>query len=138
MGYGLAGFPAKPGGFHRPACARGRGSRLCMAVRRQQCAEGVCTVRHVAGEYALGEKFPSRHLRQMPRAERAPLRFAAAAHMRGDLLVLECRSLNTPHAFEMRFVSSGDGMRMELFSPLDVFGEEKLLEAGRPQRKVER
>ena len=76
--------------------------------------------------------------RQMPRAERAPLRFAAAAHMRGDLLVLECRSLNTPHAFEMRFASSGDGMRMELFSPLDVFGEEKLLEAGRPQRKVER
>lgn len=67
--------------------------------------------------------------RQMPRAERAPLRFAAAAHMRGDLLVLECRSLNTPHAFEMRFASSGDGMRMELFSPLDVFGEEKLLEA---------
>ena len=62
----------------------------------------------------------------------------AAAHMRGDLLVLECRSLNTPHAFEMRFASSGDGMRMELFSPLDVFGEEKLLEAGRPQRKVER
>ena len=38
----------------------------------------------------------------------------------------------------MRFASSGDGMRMELFSPLDVFGEEKLLEAGRPQRKVER
>ena len=38
-----------------------------------------------------------------------------------------------PHAFEMRFASSGDGMRMELFSPLDVFGEEKLLEAGRPQ-----
>ena len=106
-----------------------------MAVRRQQCAEGVRAVRYVAGEYALGEKFPSR---QMPRAERAPLRFAAAAHMRGDLLVLECRSLNTPHAFEMRFASSGDGMRMELFSPLDVFGEEKLLEAGRPQRKVER
>lgn len=52
--------------------------------------------------------------------------------------MLECRSLNTPHAFEMRFASSGDGMRMELFSPLDVFGEEKLLEAGRPQRKVER
>ena len=109
-----------------------------MAVRRQQCAEGVRAVRHVAGEYALGENFRPAIFRQMPRAERAPLRFAAAAHMRGDLLVLECRSLNTPHAFEMRFASSGDGMRMELFSPLDVFGEEKLLEAGRPQRKVER
>ena len=105
-----------------------------MAVRRQQCAEGVRAVRHVAGEYALGEKFPSRHL---PADAEGGTR-AAAAHMRGDLLVLECRSLNTPHAFEMRFASSGDGMRMELFSPLDVFGEEKLLEAGRPQRKVER
>lgn len=110
-----------------------------MAVRRQQCAEGVRAVRYVAGEYALGEKFPSRHL--PPDAEGGT---RAAAFRRGrricagDLLVLECRSLNTPHAFEMRFASSGDGMRMELFSPLDVFGEEKLLEAGRPQRKVER
>ncbi len=62
MGVGAGWIPAKPGGFHRPACARGRGSRLCMAVRRQQMCGGVRAVRYVAGEYALGEKFPSRHL----------------------------------------------------------------------------
>lgn len=72
--------------------------------------------------------------RQMPRTERAPLRFAAAAHTRGEMLVLECRSLNAPHAFEMRLSAREGGMSMELFSRLDVFGEEKLLEADRPQR----
>ena len=71
-------------------------------------------------------------------ADKRAVRLRPADYRAWDLLVLECRSLNTPHAFEMRFASSGDGMRMELFSPLDVFGEEKLLEAGRPQRKVER
>ena len=29
-------------------------------------------------------------------------------------------------------------IKILFISPLDVFGEEKLLEAGRPQRKVER
>ena len=62
-----------------------------MAVRRQQCAEGVRAVRHVAGTL-WAKNFRPAIFRQMPRAERAPLRFAAAAHMRGDLLVLECRS----------------------------------------------
>lgn len=67
--------------------------------------------------------------RQMPRTKRQSLRFAAAAASRGETLVLECRSLNTPHAFEMRFTPEGKGLRLELVSPLDIFGDEKLMRA---------
>lgn len=73
-------------------------------------------------------------VQQMPRAHRTPLRFAAAAHSEENALALECRSLNTPHAFTMRISPWEDGLQIELLSPLNVFGGEKLLRA-RPARK---
>lgn len=68
-------------------------------------------------------------VQQMPRTERTPLRFAAAAQSEADALALECRSLNTPHAFTMRVSPWEDGVQIELVSAFDVFGEEKLLRA---------
>lgn len=66
--------------------------------------------------------------RQMPRGRRAPLRFAAAAHSEADALALECRGLNTPHAFTLRVSDTQEGgLRLELLSPMEVFGAEKLL-----------
>jgi hypothetical protein len=135
---GWLDFRPNPAGF-TGLRVRVDGEAACVWLCDGSSVQKVCAPSGTWRENTLWAKnFRPAIFRQMPREERAPLRFAAAAHMRGDLLVLECRSLNTPHAFEMRFASSGDGMRMELFSPLDVFGEEKLLEAGRPQRKVER
>lgn len=72
-------------------------------------------------------------VQQMPRTGRSPLRFAAAAHSEADALALECRSLNTPHAFTMRISPWEDGLQIELISPLNVFGEEKLLRAKPPR-----
>lgn len=68
-------------------------------------------------------------VQQMPRTQRTPLRFAAAAHSEDGALALECRSLNTPHAFTMRISPWEDGLQIELLSPMNVFGEEKLLRA---------
>ena len=120
---GWLDFRPNPAGF-TGLRVRVDGEAACVWLCDGSSVQKVCAPSGTWRENTLWAKnFRPAIFRQMPRAERAPLRFAAAAHMRGDLLVLECRSLNTPHAFEMRFASSGDGMRMELSLPLDVFGK---------------
>lgn len=116
------------------------GLRVCMdsEIARVWLCDSESTQMLVAPSGAWHENllyaksFSPALIHQMPRVDCTPLRFAAAAHSRGNMLVLECRSLNTPHAFEMRFTPQSNGMRMELVSPLDIFGEEKLLEADVP------
>ena len=68
----------------------------------------------------------------MPRIERTPLRFSAAAHCEAGALAIECRSLNAPHAFTMRISPWENGVQLELITPMKVFAEEKLLRAKRP------
>ena len=125
---GWLDFRPNPAGF-TGLRVRVDGEAACVWLCDGGSVQKVCAPSGTWRENTLwAKKFPSRHL--PPDAEGGT---CAAAFRRGgayarDLLVLECRSLNTPHAFEMRFASSGEGVRMELFSPLDVFGEEKLLE----------
>ena len=69
---------------------------------------------------------PSLH-HMMPRRHRQALGISAAAHREGDALAVECRSRNCPHAYTWRFTLPEGRLQAELISPLDVFGDEKIL-----------
>lgn len=69
---------------------------------------------------------PSLH-HMMPRSHRQKLFISAAAHWEGEALALECRSRNCPHAYTWRFALPEGRLEAELLSPLDVFGDEKVL-----------
>lgn len=62
----------------------------------------------------------------MPRIHHQLLRFVACPKAQNDAWVLEARSLNSPHAFEMHFSVQQDGkLCMRLTSRRDVFGSER-------------
>lgn len=57
------------------------------------------------------------------------MRVSAAARTEGDAVILECRSRNTPHAFDWKIAFDEQGkMHMELDSRMNVFGEIKNLD----------
>lgn len=66
---------------------------------------------------------------QMPRMHAQTLQFAAYASSDEAGASLHCRSLNTPHAFQLRFTFANGGLQLQLLSPLNVFGEEKQITA---------
>lgn len=61
----------------------------------------------------------------MPRSERQALRMACAAHMEDGALVIRCRCLNGPHAFDWRMAFPEGRLEMDLVTTRNVFGEEK-------------
>lgn len=63
----------------------------------------------------------------MPRRERQTMRFSAAARSEGEDTVLDIRMRSAPHHFGMRFAFPDGRMRLTMETPLDVFGEEKVL-----------
>lgn len=64
---------------------------------------------------------------QMPRQNPQTMRFSAFVSSDETGVTLHCRSLNTPHAFEMHFTFVEDGLTLDFLSELGVFGEEKRL-----------
>lgn len=57
----------------------------------------------------------------LPCAEREALRMCCAAYDHDGTTRLECRSLDTPHAFEIICRPVPEGIRLEFSSPLEVF-----------------